>query len=163
MADSSAATITKVAAAGRRKELRRRYRALLATGTSTSFTIAYGANTFMTEVRAANGASTQYTVAITRLAPVTHAYLSAIVSVDAATGAAIPLIPSQFDPATWVYRIETHVASVSLTFIAFSEGEIAVDGGAAALGRAVQDDSLTVSKPVLLKAPLVSALETKMC
>ena len=51
MADSSVATITKVAAASRRKELRRRYRALLATGTSTSFSIAFGANTFMTEVR----------------------------------------------------------------------------------------------------------------
>jgi hypothetical protein len=73
-------------------------------------------------------------VALTRLAPVTQAYLSALVSVDAATGAAVSLMAAKFEPVTYVYRIETHVASVSLTFIAFSEGDIAVDGGAAALG-----------------------------
>jgi len=107
-------------------------------------------------VRAANGASTQYTVALTRLAPVTQAYLSALVSVDDATGAAVSLIPAKFEPVTYVYRIETHIASVSLTFIAFSEGEISVDGGAAALGL----KTMTIATPAVGAEEIINVVVT---
>ena len=91
MSTTSEVTTTKVAAAaaGGRRRAGLLRRSILASSTTKSFTLAYGANTFLTQVRAANGVSKGYTVALTRLTKVDDAYLVAVVCV-ARPRAAVP-------------------------------------------------------------------------